>query len=258
MSSFDQWMPLYVGDYLADTMHLTTAEHGAYVLLLMHSWRTGPLPDDDSRLAAIVRADAAAWRRMAPTIRAFFDVTDAGLVQRRLERVRSEQGGKVEQRRAAGRASAEARRRQREGNGGATAVERPLPSSLARQGREPEPEEDIPPSQPTAVRSPRGSRLPADWSPGHDDQAFAVGLGLSVDAVAAQFRDYWHAKAGKDAVKLDWSATWRGWCRREADHRGGKRVVTAKRDRFDVAADAYGLPDTHPTTLIDIAAERVA
>jgi len=27
------------------------------------------------------------------------------------------------------------------------------------------------------------------------------------------FRDYWHAKAGRDGVKLDWPATWRNWCR---------------------------------------------
>lgn len=30
-----------------------------------------------------------------------------------------------------------------------------------------------------------------------------------------QFRDFWQAKSGKDATKLDWVATWRTWMRRE-------------------------------------------
>ncbi|GEM_PF-4438081 len=32
---------------------------------------------------------------------------------------------------------------------------------------------------------------------------------------ALRFADYWHAKAGKDATKLDWLATWRNWVRSE-------------------------------------------
>ena len=33
---------------------------------------------------------------------------------------------------------------------------------------------------------------------------------------AAAFTDYWHAKAGANALKLDWQATWRNWCRNAA------------------------------------------
>jgi uncharacterized protein YdaU (DUF1376 family) len=248
MSDRNQWMPLYVGDYLADTMHLTGAEHGAYMLLLMHSWRTGPLPDDDRMLAMIARTDAPAWKRMKGTVRAFFQVQDGKLVQARLERVRAEQGAKIEQRRAAGRASAEARSYQRNGSDRSTTVDLPLPP----RAREPEPEEEKKehPSQPSVGRSPRGSRLPPGWSPDAELQGFASGLGLDPDRVAANFRDYWHAKAGRDAVKLDWPATWRGWCRREAERSPARGLMPARpRDdaharrsaAFDALADMEGL-----------------
>lgn len=65
-------MPLYVADYLRDTRRLTTAEHGAYLLLIMEYWTTGGLPDDDSQLARIVGMSAAEWRKAKPTIQAFF------------------------------------------------------------------------------------------------------------------------------------------------------------------------------------------
>lgn len=69
----DDWMPLHIGDYLADTSHLGAMEHGAYLLLLMHYWRTGSaLADDDNVLARISRVTAAEWRQIKATIRAFF------------------------------------------------------------------------------------------------------------------------------------------------------------------------------------------
>ena len=67
------WMPLYVADYLADTGHLTTAEHGAYLLLIMHYWCHGGLPDDDAKLARIVRNTNVEWKLMRETLFEFFE-----------------------------------------------------------------------------------------------------------------------------------------------------------------------------------------
>src|SRR5687767_4457814 len=65
-------MPLYIGDYRADTTHLNAAQHGAYLLLIMHYWQQGGLPDDDEQLARIVCMTTAEWRTHGPVIRSFF------------------------------------------------------------------------------------------------------------------------------------------------------------------------------------------
>lgn len=102
MSRTDTWMPLYIGDYLADTMHLTGAEHGAYLLLLMHYWRNGPLPDDDRALAAIARTDRKEWaNEVGPAVRGFFSAQDGRLHQKRMDVERAKTGGLSEKRKAA-------------------------------------------------------------------------------------------------------------------------------------------------------------
>jgi hypothetical protein len=70
---------------------------------------------------------------------------------------------------------------------------------------------------PAALVAKRGSRLPIDWMPSADDIAFCRTQRPDLDpgAVADEFRDYWIAKAGQAGVKLDWSATWRNWVRRQ-------------------------------------------
>jgi uncharacterized protein YdaU (DUF1376 family) len=66
------WMPLYVGDYLGDTGHLTTAQHGAYLLLMMHYWRKGELPDDDRQLSKITKLPLKTWCDYRPVLQDFF------------------------------------------------------------------------------------------------------------------------------------------------------------------------------------------
>jgi uncharacterized protein YdaU (DUF1376 family) len=65
-------MPLYVGDYLGDTGHLTTTHHGAYLLLMMHYWRKGELPGDDRQLCKIAKLPLKTWNEYRATLQEFF------------------------------------------------------------------------------------------------------------------------------------------------------------------------------------------
>ncbi len=75
----DVWMPLYVADYLRDTQHLSTVEHGAYFLLIMHAWSNGgAIPRNDEQLSRITRLTLAQWRKIKATVTSFW--TDHGEV----------------------------------------------------------------------------------------------------------------------------------------------------------------------------------
>jgi len=65
-------MPFYVADYLGDTEHLSTLQHGAYCLLLFSYWRRGGLPDDDQQLANIAKMPLEDWLAHKATLQALF------------------------------------------------------------------------------------------------------------------------------------------------------------------------------------------
>jgi uncharacterized protein YdaU (DUF1376 family) len=84
----DIWMPVFIGDYLADTMHLSTEQHGAYLLLLFHLWRRGTLQDDDGALAQITGLSRNAWSQARPVLAEFFQIHDGLWRHGRVERER--------------------------------------------------------------------------------------------------------------------------------------------------------------------------
>jgi uncharacterized protein YdaU (DUF1376 family) len=110
-------MPLYVGDYLADTGHLTTLEHGAYLLLIMTYWRKGGLPDDDAQLARIVRMTADEWFNVRSTIVQLFS---NGWRHKRIDAELERSVEKAKKASFAGKRSAEARSAQQAFNGRST------------------------------------------------------------------------------------------------------------------------------------------
>jgi uncharacterized protein YdaU (DUF1376 family) len=76
-SDTGQWMPLYWADYFADTTHLTTEEHGAYLLLIGAYWRrNSPLPDDKSFLASLTKMTVRRFNSVRDKLSDMFVLVD--------------------------------------------------------------------------------------------------------------------------------------------------------------------------------------
>lgn len=88
MSKKPSHLPLFPDAYHRDTTHLTTEEHGAYLLLLMAAWgqEDCSLPSDERRLAALVKLPLPRWRKIAPNILEFFTIDRGRLQQKRLRK----------------------------------------------------------------------------------------------------------------------------------------------------------------------------
>jgi uncharacterized protein YdaU (DUF1376 family) len=106
----DLWMPLYIGEYVADTMRFTTEQHGAYCLLMMDYWRSGPPPDDDEVLASITKVPIARWKKvMRPVIAEKFTIKAGVWKHKRIESERSKADDITESLSERGKMGAEAR-----------------------------------------------------------------------------------------------------------------------------------------------------
>ena len=104
-------------------------------------------------------------------------------------------------------------------------------------------------STPSASTAKKGTRLPDDWVllKAWGDWALSENPTWTADdvrRVADDFRDHWISKAGKDAVKLNWLATWRKWVRsplnevKPPSRSGGYNAV--QEARLDIARQIFG------------------
>ena len=107
------YMQLYIADYLADTMHLSAEEHGAYLLLMFNYWQTGkPIPKN--RLAKIARLTNERWADVEPSLREFFCDNGEEWVHLRIAEDLASVREKLTKKSAAGKASVQARRSRKE------------------------------------------------------------------------------------------------------------------------------------------------
>ena len=105
-------LPIWTDALLGDTQHLSQAEFGAYMLMLIVAWRTPTcsLPNDDKYLARITRSDRN-WGRIKPTVMSFWTIGEDGqLRQKRLSYEHLVAAEKSAQKSEAGKTSARKRK----------------------------------------------------------------------------------------------------------------------------------------------------
>lgn len=231
------WMPLYIPDYLADTGHLSTIEHGAYLLLIMHYWQNRGLPSDESRLARICRMTPDEWADARETLAGFFDdqwrhkrIDDELSTAERRYEVRKNASDMGHKKRWGVVRDETPTVCQSDANGMPMACQSDVKNMPMACQPQPQPhlQEEVSISSLrsdicTPKRADRGSRLTEDWSLPSDWWQAAADIGLTatqIDEQAARFRDYWRAVPGAKGRKSDWLATWRNWCRTARDRQG--------------------------------------
>jgi uncharacterized protein YdaU (DUF1376 family) len=232
-------MPLFVGDYLADTPHLTTIEHGAYMLLLMSMWRSGgTLPSDDRLLARYAKLTSAQWARIKPTIISFFDDDGEVLSHGRMLREMARHTNAVR------------RHSEKSSNGGkakALKYNNAVGATGTPQACQPEPE---PESGEEAIASPP-ERAAARVAP-----LFEIEDAPRVrrKPTEAEFDRWWAAyplKVGKLAARAAFD---RAWARVDAEPDDRIAVLLRATDGFAEAKRVEGRPSrftAHPTTWLN-------
>jgi uncharacterized protein YdaU (DUF1376 family) len=207
--SAQPYMPLWISDFIGDTLELDAKEVGAYMLILMAMWqRGGTLPDDDKKLQRIARVGRE-WPKVWASIEHYFIRKEDMICNKRLslEATKCATKRQVNKQLGArgGRAKALKSRDQTLAN--ATNSLEQNPSNHNHNHKE---KED------TNVSSKKkATRLSRDWVLPDDWLEWGVSEGWTNQDLlleADKFKDYWISKSS-DARKLDWLAVWRNWLR---------------------------------------------
>lgn len=207
-------MPMYWDAYLADTTHLTTEEHGAYLLLLAAMWRRdGRVPDNDKDNARILGLTPAKWRkikaRFVSTISGFH-VENGEITQKKLRKTWENTQENIEKNRTNGAKGGRPKSKETKDLAKANGFVSVNPNETIPEP-EPEPEPiEYPPSSPP----PPKARLPENWVPTETMINHARSQQISdadIMEIANDFQIYWTDRRDKTASKSErgWEQTWR-------------------------------------------------
>lgn len=74
----------------------------------------------------------------------------------------------------------------------------------------------------TKTQEPKGTRIPKDLqlSDAHRADLFKINPHRNAEDLFKAFKDYWLQNTSKNAIKFDWMAAWRIWCRKDKEFNG--------------------------------------
>lgn len=235
------YMPLYTGDYIRDTLHLSCAEHGIYLRLLMYCWDVkGPAPLDERKRCGIVNArsgdEVEALRRV--TAEFFVQMEDGWYNERMqnevvksemLSKSRSEYGrtGAAIKAQSQVRRAKEAQAKHKLSISQAQAKHELLtPTPTSSSSPTPEVQDQKKDQERGATSSPNPPShvskskkrfekyidgMPESWR----IHCKTKRPFLDPDETYEAFSDWWTSSASPKAYKLDWDAAFRTWVRLE-------------------------------------------
>lgn len=200
-------LPIFTDAYLADTRHLTAAEHGAYLLLLISAWRMTDcsLPDDDQLMSRCAAMDVRTWRQHKSTVMQFWKLGDDQ--KWRQARLTDERKSAVEQRRKnadAGKSSSLKRkeRHSTKAQPNVNVTSTPLNPSLKSSSSEAKASSDShrSPNELGDAESKKKTKLPKEWRPNAAHRAKCGELGFDADKLVDEpngFVNYHTARGNK-------------------------------------------------------------
>jgi uncharacterized protein YdaU (DUF1376 family) len=147
------YMPIFTGDYLRDTRHLTPLKHGVYLLALMHCWDSkGPMPLDEQECAGICNCRSAdEIESLRYVLGRFFVRMDDGHYNHRMQREVEKSEALSRVRSEAGRAGYEAKAKHLPSKSQAIAKHEPLSPSPSLSLNKKEERKNTSPSAPADV-----------------------------------------------------------------------------------------------------------
>ena len=208
----------YPTDFMRGVRGLTPQEVGIYTMLLCLIYEhNGPVARNIARLSAYCGCRPSSLEKALDRLAELGRITVAdGMVMddRAAEEIaKREHALKLQS--LAGEKSAE-KRKQNQGEK-ATGVQRAFNHT--------DTDKEVKEREAKASPKKRATRLPDDWFLPVTWGQWAMAEGYAESTIrteADNFRDYWRARAGPTASKLDWEATWRIWMRKAPKANGRK------------------------------------